>query len=359
MQLLVDCQEMAIQIGNYIERLEGEGTETVSRLEEYCQLLYQANIEINNTGFDRKIDKPLQKQLVKIENSVKDELRPNKIEAVFISYKASMSDSIESIYLAAKADSCCDAVFIPIPYYNINPDNSLGTMHYEGADCYGDNIEITDWREYDIEARHPDVIFTFNPYDDGNLVTRVHPDFFCRKLREYTDLLVYVPYFVIFGDVPEHFCTTAGCIYAHKVIVQSEKICDTYIRVFQKTFGDRFGRAEDKFVVLGSPKFDMVLNTKREDCVLPDEWLGLIDGKKVVLYNTSVGAILNGGEQYLKKLRHVLTVFQKRDDVVLWWRPHPLSESTYASMRPELLEEYRAIVADYRCEGFGNYTENE
>lgn len=352
-QLLADCQEMAIQIGNYIERHEGEGTQTVSHLEEYCQLLYQASVKINNTDSDIKIDKPLQRQLIKIENSVMFELKPNKIEIAFISYKASMSDSIESIYLAAKADPCCDAFFVPIPYYDINPDHSLGTMHYEGADCYGDNIEVTDWQQYDIEARHPDVIFTFNPYDEGNLVTRVHPGFFCRKLREYTDLLVYVPYFVTADDVPEDFCTTAGCIYAHKVIVQSEKIRDTYIRVFQKTFGDRLGKAEDKFVALGSPKYDKVLNTKREDCVLPDEWSRLINGKKVVLYNTSIGAILQGNEQYLKKLRHVLSVFQKRDDVVLWWRPHPLSESTYASMRPGLLEEYEQIVAEYKRESMG------
>lgn len=355
MQILADCQEMAIQIGNYIEQLEGDGTQTVSRLEEYCQLLYQANVEINHTGPDIKIDKPLQKQLIKIENSVRDELKPNKIEIAFISYKASMSDSIESIYLAAKADPFCDAFFIPIPYYNVTPDNSLGMMHYEGADCYGDDIEITDWRKYNIEVRHPDVVFTFNPYDEGNLVTRVHPDFFCRKLREHTDLLVYVPYFVIADDVLDHFCATAGCIYAHKVIVQSEKVRDTYIRVFNKTFGDRFGKVKNKFVALGSPKYDKVINTKREDCKLPVEWRDLIGGRKVILYSSTVGAILRGNEQYLKKIQHILDTFRGRDDVVLWWRPHPLNEVAYQAMRPQLLDKYNQIIVDYNRERWGIY----
>jgi hypothetical protein len=50
---------------------------------------------------------------------VKTELKPNQIEVAFLSYKASMSDCIETIYLAAKADPMCDAYWIPIPYYTI------------------------------------------------------------------------------------------------------------------------------------------------------------------------------------------------------------------------------------------------
>jgi len=86
-----------------------------------------------------------------------------RIEIAFLSCKASMSDSIELIYLAAKADPDCDAYWIPVPYFDRNPDGSHGDVHYEGAGFYGKNIECTNWRKYDIEAWHPDVIFTFNP----------------------------------------------------------------------------------------------------------------------------------------------------------------------------------------------------
>ncbi|MCL2153888.1 MAG: hypothetical protein FWH57_13240, partial [Oscillospiraceae bacterium] len=240
-------------------------------------------------------------------------------------------------------------------YYDINPDNSVGTMHYEGTDCYGDNIEITDWRKYDIAARGPDVIFTFNPYDEGNLVTRIHQDFFCRRLRECTDLLIYTPYFVTGGGLKEHFCTTAGCIYAHKVIVQSEKLRDIYISVFQKNFGNRLGNAKDKFVAMGSPKFDKVVNAKRENYKLCDTWRELIGDKKVVFYNTSVSSILQENEQHLKKIRYDFEVFKERGDIALWWRPHPLSQMTFSSMRPQLLTEYERIVAEYCRDGWGIY----
>ncbi|GHU41353.1 hypothetical protein FACS1894111_03500 [Clostridia bacterium] len=288
------------------------------------------------------------------------------LEVVFLSYKAAMSDSIESIYLAAKADPACDAYWIPIPYYDRKPDGTLGTMHYEGEEYYADNIECTDWQTYDIEVRHPDVIFTFNPYDGGNRMTTVHPDFYCKRLRGLTDLLVYCPYFVVVDDVPEHLAEVLACVFAHKVIVQSEKVRDTYVRVYKEQFGgvgDRFGKPEDKFIALGSPKFDKVIYSKREDFMLPDEWMKLMERpngtrKKVILYNTTVAAILQYSEQYLKKLRSVLETFREREDVVLWWRPHPLMLAAFSGMRPELPDEYKKIVEAYRCEGFGIYDES-
>lgn len=343
-----DCQDGALSIGEFIESIKGKGTQTVALLDDYCELLFKAsNGEIG--------EKPLKRQLIKIENSVRFELKPTQIEIAFLSYKASMSDSIKSVYLSAKADPMCDAYWIPIPYYTHNADGSLEAMLYEGADCYGNNIVCEDWREYDIEARHPDVIFTFNPYDADNYITSVHPDFYCKRLRDLTDCLIYIPYFVAIDDVPEHFCTTEGCVHAHKVIVQSEKIRETYIRVFKEEYGDSFGKPKDKFIALGSPKFDKAINSNREDYDIPDEWRALIGDRKVIFYNTVVSAILKDDEQYLIKLRQVLGEFKERDDVVLWWRPHPLNEATYRLMRPMLLGEYERIVSDYKREGWGVY----
>ena len=67
-------------------------------------------------------------------------------------------------------------------------------------------------------------------------------------------------------------------MFAHKVIVQSEKIRETYIKVFTEAYGNAFGNPEDKFIALGSPKFDKVINSKREDFELPAKWQELIEG---------------------------------------------------------------------------------
>jgi len=355
-ELYADCQDAAISIGEFIESIKGEGTETVALLEDYCELVFKASN--GETGI-----KALEKQLIRIENSVKNELKPTIIEMVFLSYKASMSDSIESIYMAAKDDPSCDTYWIPIPYYEKNPDESFGKMHYEGADFYKSSIECTDWQEYNIAERRPDVIFTFSPYDAFNVVTSVHPDFYCERLRELTDLLVYIPYFVTGEKTEAPYTVCDAALFAHLVIVQSESVRQCYISDY-KGFEDNgysrmiYGAPEEKFVALGSPKFDVVINAKPEDYPLPEEWSKLVelnDGKKknIILFATSLAPAMNNPEQFLIKLQHVLDTFNKRDDIILWWRPHPLTENTYNTMYPELVEKYINIVNNYKNAAFG------
>jgi len=363
-RLLSDCQTSALHIGEFIERLEGEGTKSVSLLEEYCDLLYQISIEITNRSISGSFFKQIRKLLLKIENSIRTELKPNKIEMVFLPYKASMWDSMESLWLAAKSDPQCDAYVVPIPYFDRLTGGAFGKMNYEGNQ-YPDYVPIVDWRKFNIEEHHPDIIVAHSPYDDGNYVTSIHPDFYNNRLKDLTDLLVYVPYFICVDDVESYFCVCAGTLYADKVIVQSEKIRNTYIRNFKEfekanNCKGLFGNADTKFVALGSPKFDKVINSSREDYEIPEEWRKMIerpDGtrKKVILYNTSVTGLLTGNKKVLSKLRYVFDTFKGQSDVILLWRPHPLNEAAYQAMRPQLLIEYNSIVAQYKQLGFGIY----
>lgn len=359
-ELFADCQECAISIGEYIEQIKGEGTMTVTLLEEYCELLYRASI--GEAGHSS-----LGKQLLRIENSVKNELKPTRIEVVFLSYKASMSDCLESIYLAAKEDPTCDAYWIPIPYYDRKPDGSFESLHYEGAEYYKENIICTDWHEYNIEERRPDVIFTFSPYDSLGHMTSVHPDYYCERLRGLTEQLVYIPYYVTLDEIREPYTKCPGVVYSHLVIVQSENVRKDFIRDYKELeklgySREKYGAPESKFIALGSPKVDAVINAKPEDYLLPEDWRKLIeplDGtkKKSILFNTSITASLNNSEQYLKKLQFVLDAFRDNHEVVLWWRPHPLGRMAFVSMNPDLANEYDQLVSNYKCEGWGIYDE--
>jgi hypothetical protein len=162
----------------------------------------------------------------KLKSSFDSEVKANK-EALFLPYKASMWDSLESIYLAAKEDPNWDALVMPIPYYD-KKDGKLTEKHWEID--YPKGIPLIDFNKYNIEERHPDIIFIHNPYDGYNIVTSVDPDFYSERLRNLTDCLVYVPYFVGSGtDVLEHFCTVPGCLFAHKVIVQTEEERKIYV----------------------------------------------------------------------------------------------------------------------------------
>ena len=348
-KLYADCQDAALSLCDFIDDVKGSGSQTVVLLEKYCELLFK----VNSGEVGEKI---LRKHFVKIENSVTHELKPSRIEIVFLSYKASMSDSLETIYLAAKDDPSCDAYWIPIPYYDRKNDGSFGEMHYEGVDFYPPHFDVVDWESYDIEKRRPDVVFTFNGYDSINVVTSVEPNFYCEKLHALTDMLVYVPYYVTAGEKSvEYLCTIPGCIYAHRVFLQSESVKSCFVEKFEETYGDNFGKPKEKFIALGSPKFDKVVKSKKEYFRLPAEWQSLIGQKKVVFFNSTIAAVLKGNKAYLEKIQYVHDVFRTRDDVVLWWRPHPLNESTYESMRPRLLDEYLGIIAEYKRGCWGIY----
>ncbi len=375
--MLSECQDFAVSLEDIIERLEGKGHMTAMYLEEYCKILFQVFGKIGEEGVTGdEVYAVLNAQIAQIENSAREDIKAKK-EVVFLPYKASMWDSLESIYLAAREDEDCLTYVIPIPYFDKNPDGSLGQMHYEG-DEFPKNIPITSWKEYSIAQNKPDVIYIHNPYDDCNYVTSVHPAFYCRELKKYTEQLVYVPYFVLQEIDPDnqvaidemkHFITTPGVIYADKVIVQSENMKKIYVNEYLKFAkanglgGKHTDRAyqEKRILGLGSPKIDKVLRTRKEDLEIPEEWMKIIrkpDGswKKIIFYNTSVTALLENNEKMLDKMEDVFRIFQEnREQVALLWRPHPLIESTVKSMRPQLWERYEKLIEQYKKEGWGIY----
>jgi len=303
----------------------------------------------------------------KLKSAFDSEVKAKR-EVLFLPYKASMWDSLESIYLAAKEDQNYDAFVMPIPYYD-KKNGQFTEMHWETD--YPKNISLIDYRKYNIEERRPDIIFIHNPYDDCNIVTSVQPDFYSQKLRSLTDCLVYVPYFVGSGiNVQEHFCTLPACIFAHKVIVQTEQEKEIYVSVYKEfakrnRVPERFEQIGNKFLALGSPKLDKAVTAKREDYEIPLEWEKLIDNKKVVFYNLSIGSLLENtiedgkpSGKYFQKVRSVFEFFKKQSDFVLLWRPHPLLEGTIKSMRPWLEQEYAEIVSEYEAGGYGIFDDS-
>lgn len=368
--MLSECQEFAVSLGENIEKLEGDGHATVSCLEKYCEVLYHVYGKLSSDGADSgKIYKELEIQLLKVESSVKNDIQVRK-EVVFLPYKVSMWDSLESVWKTAEEDSNCDAYVIPIPYYDKNPDGSFREMHYE-ASQYPEYVPVVHYEKYDFEKRRPDVIFIHNPYDECNYVTSVEPFFYTKNLKKYTEKLVYIPYFIL-GEIDPgnkeavegiaHFVTVPGVMNADRVLVQSEAMRQVYINVMTQFAGKHTRKIwKEKIIGFGSPKLDKVANTQVRDADIPEEWKQIIyksDGsrKKVILYNTSVNALLQHNEKMLEKILDVFETFkEKKDDVALLWRPHPLIQATISSMRPQLWKTYGNIVEEYRRAGWGIY----
>ncbi len=345
MELLAQCQEGALQLGELIEKTEGEDCKTIPLLEKYCELIYQIHEELAGGQISNgtSVHKKLHRMLILIRNSIKNDIKLRR-EMVFLPYKASMWDSLESVWQAAAEDPECDAYVIPIPYYDRNQDGSLGTYHYEGNNL-PPYVPTVHYDGYSFEERKPDAIFIHTPYDHINYVTSIDPRFYSAELKKHTECLVYIPYYATAGGMEEAQARCPVYYNADYIIIQAEK--------FRQYFDPALPK--EKLVPLGSPKFDRVIRMCENPPEPPAEWKEKIAGKKVYFYNTSIGGMLGNTEAFLKKMEYVFQCFRGRKDACLLWRPHPLLESTFNSMRSMYKPRYDALRNEFINENTGIY----
>lgn len=342
-ELLTDCQNCAIAIGTQIETVYGEERQSIHALENYCEMIYQLTQVLGDAGKCSEIYRQSNAVLQETKRFMEEEI-PDKLEVVFLPYKVSMWDSMESVWMAAKEDPSCDAYVIPIPYYDKNPDGSFKAEHYEG-DKYPSDVSVVHYNDYNFELRRPDVIFIHNPYDQYNNVTSVHPFFYSKNLKQFTDCLVYIPYYSTAGGMSEAQSQCMAYYFADYIVIQAEK--------YRKFFDPDL--PQDKLLPLGSPKFDKVVRLCKNPPPAPDAWRAKMAGKKVYFYNTSITGMLGNTPVFLKKMEYVFKCFEGREDACLVWRPHPLLESTFASMRSSYKPAYDALKKYYIESDFGIY----
>jgi hypothetical protein len=246
---------------------------------------------------------------------------------VFMPYNASMWDSFHTIWAAAHADPRVEAIVVPIPYADRLPDGSAGAWHVHTNDLPPE-VPVTPYTEFDLARTHPEVIYLHNPYDGNNRVTSVAPQFYSTELRPHTDLLVYVPYYVAATPPGEHLYASPSFELFDKIIVQSEEIDQPVIERW----------TSNKVVPLGSPKFDYV---RTPGSPPPPDWMQSMSGRIALLQVTSLATLLDADRQaVMRKLNEVLDLVEASEDLMLWWRPHPLERATITSMVPDIEARY-------------------
>ncbi len=162
-------------------------------------------------------------------------------------------------------------------------------------------------------------------------------------MKQYVAKLVYVPYGILRGGVPES--------HLHLPVHRSMDFMVIQSRQLEKSYTDEI--LKGKLLPLGSPKFDRVIALQKKGVEIPDEWIELLEGKLKIFYNTSLSSLLEDTETALKKMEYVFQCFEERTDAALIWRPHPLMESTLQSMRPQYLHWYLQIVQRFKQKRIG------
>ena len=417
--LLAACQESTINIGNLLEAAYGEGFGAVSILEEYCESVYQLYQAIAGGEFGSEDAVGIAGFLSDIFGRMKQILKEEVIdrkEIVFIPYRADYWSSMEGMWKQAVKDGSYDVYVVPVPYYKKTARSELTDMYYEG-DEFPEYVDVTDYKDYSFEKRHPDIIVTQNAFDECNYVISLGNEHYSRNLRKHTEKLVYVQPFIIdeiegedskAWKTLDYFCAVPGVVRADKVIVQSEQMRETYIKRLTKLAGENTAdiwkeKVQGISAMVWCELLGIAFNDKdeeeptacekkvrtsydnsecKEDRIdknsddrfefkkgiidkLPDEWKKIIikpngDIKKIILYNVSVASFAQNSEKIIPKIEHTLEVFEDAvDDVAVIWYVNPHLQRVLKKINLLLKDKFEKITKRYKSEGWGIYAETK
>ncbi|CEN30991.1 CDP-glycerol:poly(glycerophosphate) glycerophosphotransferase [[Clostridium] sordellii] len=333
--MLLDCFDALMYISS---KIEGENDNTQEIINKIMSKTKEAIGLIDNYNeFKESIDM-IKENIFRLKDSIINKIE-TQIEVVFMPYKVSMWDCMESVWEEAKNDPNCNCYVMPIPYYELDSQGNFIKECYEG-NKFSKEIDITPYNLYDLENRQPDIIYIHNPYDECNRLTRIDSRYFSRNLSKYTNMLVYIPYFVAGSyfdlDDQANFSIIPGPLNATKVIVQSDVDKNLYVAN---------GYNPNKILSLGSPKFDATISCLKKSFEETEKWDELIKNKKVILLNTGLTNLLDYGEKWVEDMEKALDTCSKYDSCFLIWRPHPLTTTTIKTMRQDIIGVFNNFLA--------------
>lgn len=365
--LTEDCQDGAIALGTKIEEVKGEGNIVVKILEEYCELLYSIHETILADGSaDINVVADILNDIIYRMKLELEKNLFNRKEIVFLPFKYDYWESFRSVWKTACDDPEADVYVIPIPYCNKGVDGSKSEFHCD-ADRYPENIKICDYNTFDFGLHHPDMIYIQNPYDDYNVGISVHPFFYSSNLKQYTDKLIYIPYFTI-DEIRKtderavnslaYFCTTPGVVNADIVFVQSESMRQSYIEALTKFAGEETKAIwEEKIVGLGAPAYDDLLE-EYDLSSLPADWKHILcdesgNKKKTILYYAGLGQLLEHEMDMIEKMKRSFAIMKENKNVALIWNLPEKTCKIIEKSKPQLWNALWELIEEYKAKGYG------
>ena len=175
-------------------------------------------------------------------------------------------------------------------------------------------------------------------------MSSVHPRYYSENLKKYTENLVYIPYDTSMGL--SSFGNIEMSVFNHMdyMVVQNEEHKRSLPELAQK-----------KAIILGSPKFDRVIASKKKPPVVPNAWKDIASGRELLYFNSTIGEMLEDTESFLQKMEYIFVLMKDHPRYCLLWRPHPLLESTFRTMRKNDLPRYSTLKNKFIAEKIGIY----
>ncbi|WP_185752384.1 hypothetical protein [Butyrivibrio sp. AE2032] len=370
--LLQQCQESAVAIGTAIEEDFGEGTATVAMLEKLCEDIYMVSTEISGESSGSETSEGLRISLLQGSlSATRSEFTrefPCGKEIAFLPCSPALWPGFDSLYKSLKKDTANHVLVIPIPWYDKKPDYTLDkdSMHYD-PDNYPSYVDITAYDSVDLAGIHPDTIYIQAAYDNDTLGGSIHPSYYTSCLKGLCDELIFIPPYIIqepdVNDLKEleklrEYLCPSGINNVSRIILQSENMKEAMIRLLAgKEESQQRQALSEKIVGKGHPRVEAIKEMSDDkDSILnnlPVDWKSSIfreDGtkKKVTLFSNSITSMLTDGSSFIKRIEDFLNVSKgSSDEETFIWHPHPEMPAVMSQLRPELIEDYKKLLADF------------
>lgn len=377
LDVLGQCQELAVTIGENYEHRAKNADRVVSRLEEYCEFVYHVFQRIegaSETLSDDAIKSEICTSLAQYDNefSGKEFLCvQERKEVVFLSYRSENWKGMHSVWEAAHQDESFTVTVIPVPYYL---KDFSGNVDRERVRCdmdgYPSEVTLTPYDQYDFAKRCPEVLIYQCPYDEFSDSMTIHPYYYAKNLHQYVGRMVLIlpfnlneKYMSTLKKAILGYVQTPGFIYADKVFLQSEALSQMVKELLVEETKDAIDWSK-RLESVGSAALDWesrerVLvkderagkyydkNGKEQKktifdrvIAIPEEWLECLrreDGSfhRVLLCYLSGSMLYEHGPAELERINGLMEELDKEDDWIILWEMDRYAESILSERRPE------------------------
>ncbi len=341
-EVLGNCQNLAIELGTGIEKIYGDDcSEVISELESYCEDLYQISMNLTDNSIQDNID-DLEIRIKRVDELYR--LLRHK-DIIFIVYRKKDWNSLESLYRDYKQDNNDNVYIMPIPYYEKDWKGNLSNERLE-TEWIPSDAHVLDYKEYNF-SKCASTIFITNPFDMYGSEISVHPFFYSTNLKKYADILIYVHTFGtrVFKESEKarvnakRYIVSPGVQNADLVFVPNESERELYIDILSEN-GFKNDELIEKIIV-------------REDIT---EKVNNYSAEKRLIFYTGFSDIYTNKEVVLDKIERVLNIFneQKNEIEIIWIVDEEMDKNMEEFCR-DILPKYNELKYYFISQGIGKY----
>ncbi len=252
---------------------------------------------------------------------------------------------------------------VPLPYYYKAWDGTLCEEVYDTN--YPEDVYLQDHTQVDLRDFHPEKIVIQNPFDEWNSTYSIPPAYYSSVLKNCTDELIYIPFFVTddftkeqereYKNMDDYVCMP-GVINADRVILPSEILKKTYSEKIMEFVGcddDEIRKALDAKIEV-CPEY--VYSKDDEDVEISRADAG--EGRKKIVYFLTVSFLAEHGEEAVEKIKKNLEVFgANADKAEIIWISQCIKDNI-GVLDKKVADDFREALSKFRQMQVGEYIED-